>query len=160
MSYLDPPTIQWIVAVVKHYYTSLRQIECQIDIANGELALLKGQIFEIEGQIEGNIPIIQAQGETIKVMEDWINEAKRTMRATQAFPLRASRVGNISTMDVVSPSSLPLPNAYLQDISLGLENDSPHGFIDTNQLDGEQKDGHDCDNCYLCMEEAKQDSLN
>ncbi|PTB40393.1 hypothetical protein M441DRAFT_431522 [Trichoderma asperellum CBS 433.97] len=160
MTYLDPPTIQWIVAVVKHYYTSLRDIECQIDIANGEIALLRGQMFEIEGQIEGNIPITQAQVETIKTMEDWINEAKRTIRANQAFQLRSNRVGNIGTTDVVSPSLLPLPNAYLQNISSGVENGSSQRFIDTNQLDGEQKDGHDCDSCYLCMEEAKQDSLN
>lgn len=150
MSYLDPPTIQWIVAVVKHYYTSLRDIECQIDIANGEFALLKGQIFEVEGQIEGNVPIIQAQEETLKIMEDWIDEAQRTIRATRAFPLRPNHVGNISAADVVYP----------QDMAIGVGSGLPQRFMDPNQLDGERKDGHDSDSCYLCIEEAKQDSLN
>lgn len=148
MSYLEPLTIQWIVAVVKHYYTSLRDIECQIEVANGELALLKGQIFEVEGQIEGNVPIIQAQEETIKIMEDWIDEAGRTFQYPHAFPLRASRVGNVSAADVVYP----------EDMIVRVENGAPQRFIDPGQLDGERKDSHDSDSCYLCMEEAKSDS--
>lgn len=165
MPHTDPVTVQWIVAIVKEHFTSIREEQHQKDTITAEIASLKGRIFEAKSQLDDENTYNNAQEQLIATQRDLINSLRGDLadyeeadvKQAAGVTLRISRASSAGLSKVVLPASLPLPASCPQDILQEMVAEPAKEFLNGNQLDSEQS-GHDYDSCYLCREEAKQDS--
>ncbi|UKZ53254.1 hypothetical protein TrVGV298_007046 [Trichoderma virens] len=165
MSNLDPVTLEWIVAIVKMNYTMLGDGQNQKDMIDEEIASLTGSIMENKTKLNEENAHIKKQLELIIAQRDEINSLRGELTDYEEAEIkqagvirRPTRVSDTSFSNVVLPP-LPLPTAYPQAVAQeemisGLHKEC----MDRSQLDDEQRGVHDCDSCFLCIEEAKRDS--